>query len=486
MDKLELPQIPAQVLQSWPKEAQQYVAASQTLLHQLVTQLNELQSKLEQNSHNSSKPPSSDPPFQRPPKNTNQKTKSGKPKGGQVGHPKHQRSLLPSDQVDLIVTPPPPACANPKCKAKLKASDQLGEVGRHQVWELPIVRAQVTEYQLPSYECSLCQSHTPTPWPDGVPHGQFGPHLVATLAVLHGQYQLSLRQIQELAQDLWQLPLSLGGVADACSKTSQALTRPLREVQAAVQSAPRVHLDETGWYRGGKLTWLWVAVAPLATLFQVHSGRGKTQLKELIGEDYQGYIHSDRWHAYLKFEATRHQLCWAHLIRNLRGLAQRAGPAREWGEAMLGQTQKLFEVWHRFQDSDGTVGRDWLSQEVEPIRAEFKAGLVRGQNLADGKVKTFCQQLLAVEERLYLFVKVEGISPTNNQAERALRPAVIWRKKCYGNQSERGEEFVERVLSVRATCQKQERNFLGFVRECLSAKWFNLTTPQLFPPAPAL
>jgi transposase-like protein len=134
--------------------------------------------------------------------------------------------------------------------------------------------------------------------------------------VLHGQYQLSLRQIQELALDLWQLPLSLGGLADACTKTSQALEKSLGEVQAQVQTSTSVHLDETGWYRNGKLKWLWVAVSPRATLFQVHPGRGKTELAALIGEDYQGYLHSDRWHPYLAFEAARHQLCWTDAMPN--------------------------------------------------------------------------------------------------------------------------------------------------------------------------
>jgi transposase len=485
MDKLELPQIPSEVLQNCPKQVQEYVAALQTIVGQLVTQLSELQSKLDQNSQNSSKPPSADPPFKRPPKNTNHKTKSDKPKGGQVGHPKHQRTLLEPDQVDLIVTPPPPACANPQCKARLRASDQLGEVLRHQLWELPIVKAHVTEYQLPNYECSLCQTITPTPWPKQVPKGQFGPNLVATLAVLHGQYQLSLRQTQELAVDLWQLPLSLGGIADACTKTSQALQKPLDEVQNKVQTSTTVQVDETGWYRAGKLKWLWVAVSKLTTRFQVHPGRGKTEFEALIGKDYQGYLHSDRWHCYLNFEATRHQLCWAHLIRNLRGLSQRAGPAKKWGEAMLLHAQKLFEVWHHFVQKADEAERDWLKQEVEPVRAAFKTGLERGQSLPDGCVTSFCKKLLKVEERLYLFVKVAGISPTNNTAERALRPAVIWRKKCYGNQSAGGEEFVERVLSVRATCQQHQRNFLNFVRECLKAKWFSLPTPQLFPlPSP--
>lgn len=125
---------------------------------------------------------------------------------------------------------------------------------------------------------------------------------------------------------------------------------------------------------------------------------------------------------------------------------------------------------------------------MPPIRAEFKAGLERGLGLPDGKVKAFCRELVGLEERLYLFVKEVGVAPTNNAAERALRGAVIWRlrEKCYGNQSRWGEEFVERLLSIGASCHKQGLSLLTFLGQCLEAQWYDQATPLLFAPAPTL
>jgi hypothetical protein len=480
MEKFEIPQIQAEILQSWPFEARQYIGVLQTYLQNLQTEVAELQAQLAQNSQNSSKPPSSDPPFKRPPKKTNAKQKSEKAKGGQVGHTRHSRELLPVEAVAEIVEIYPSECE--ECHAPLHPSDQTGQMVRHQVWELPKVKATVTEYQFYACQCYQCSQLTKSEkdWPKDVPTGQFGPHLVATLGVLHGQYQLSVRQTQQLAFDLWELPLSLGGVSKSCQKVSNALTTSYHLIEEKVQNQPTNHVDETGWKREGGLRWLWTATNGVASLFKISDNRAGQSLKELLGENYPGIIHSDRHKPYLKLAATRHQLCWAHLIRNLRGLSQRAGPAEPWAEESLRESEKLFEVWQRFKR--GEIERVQLHGEVGPIRAAFKKQLQAGTTLGDGKVRAFSRELLKLEERLYLFVYVKepGVEPTNNAAEQALRCAVIWRKKCFGNQSDWGERFVERVLSVRATVQKQGLNFLHYLTTCLEAEWFATPAPTLF------
>lgn len=476
MEKFEVPQIQVELLHSLPKEVQEYILTLQKLLETLVTQNQELSIQITQNSQNSSKPPSSDPTFKRPLKKT--KEKSNKTKGAQVGHSRHLRELVPLEAVDEVVEIYPHECAH--CHAPLAVKDPTGEPLRHQVWELPPVKAQVKEYRFFTTQCSQCLWLTKSEkkWPQEVPAGQFGPRLVATLGVLHGQYQLSLRQTQELALDLWQLPLSLGGVADSCQKASTALAPTYASLERVVQKQPTNHVDETGWKREGNLRWLWVATNAVASLFKISSNRGGQSLKELIGENYVGFIHSDRHKPYLKLEQSCHQLCWAHLIRNLRGLGQRAGPAEPWANECLLESEKLFKQWHRFKDEE--ISRAELNDLVKPIRAAFKSQLKAGTTLGDGAVRAFSRELLTLEERLYHFVKEPGVEPTNNAAEQALRCAVIWRKKCFGNQSDWGERFVERVLSVRATVQKQGLNFLNYLSGCLEAEWFKTPAPALF------
>ena len=478
MEKFEAPQIQVEIIQSLPKEVQEYFAALQTFVQNLQNQVIELQAQLAQNSQNSSKPPSSDPPFKRPPKKTRDKEKAAKPKGGQVGHSRNLRELLPVEEVDEIVEIYPHECT--QCHSPLRLSDQLGAPLRHQVWELPKVKASVKEYQFYTRQCSQCSHLTKSEknWPKDVPTGQFGPHLVATLGVLHGQYQLSMRQTQELVFDLWQLPLSLGAVADSCRKVTTTLEPSYTLIEATVEKHPTNHVDETGWKREGKLRWLWVATNAAASLFKVTGSRCGKSLQGLLGEDYAGIVHSDRHKPYLKLEEGRHQLCWAHLIRNLRGLSQRAGPAEKWAEDGLSQSEKLFAVWHLFKS--GNIERVQLQSEVGSIRAAFKRQLESGTTLGDRKVRAFSRELVKLEERLYLFVKEPGVEPTNNAAEQALRGAVIWRKKCFGNQSDWGERFVERILSVRATVQKQGQNFLAYLTECLQATWFKTSAPTLF------
>ena len=476
MSKNELPQIKVEIVQSWPLEAQEYFAALQTYLQELQTQVAQLTQQLNQNSQNSSQPPSADSPFKRPPKKPRESIP--KPRGGQVGHTRHLRELVPVEQVDEVIEFYPQDCGH--CHAPLHSDDQVGEPLRHQVWELPVVKASVKEYQFYTCECKHCLQLTKSEknWPQAVPTGQFGPKLVATLGVLHGQYQLSMRQTQELAFDLWQLPLSLGAVADSCHKVSVALEPSYQDIESSVQTHPTNHVDETGWKREGKLRWLWVATNPAASLFKVTNSRCGKSLQSLIGEDYKGIVHSDRHKPYLKLEESRHQLCWAHLIRNLRGLSQRASPAKEWAESCLLESEKLFKVWHRFKGEE--VSRTELIELVEPIRAKFKSQLQAGTTVGDGKVKAFSREVLRLEERLYIFVKEPGVEPTNNAAEQALRCGVIWRKKCFGSQSDWGEGFVARVLSVRATSQKQGLNFLNYLSQCLEAHWFKTTAPALF------
>jgi transposase len=497
MSKFEVPQISAEVLQSWPKEAQAYINDLQTLLEQLLAQNQQLLARLNQDSQNSSKPPSTDPPFKRTPKKS--KKSSGKSPGGQVGHPRHERKLVPLAKVDQVVELRPWHCANPACLVAFKASDQLGLPLRHQVWELPPLQALVTEYQCYIYECSQCQQLTQPPLPAQAPPngGQFGPQLVAIFGLLHGQYQLSLRQIQNLALTWWGLEISLGAIAECCTKVSQSLENGYQQVQSQVHQSEAVHVDETGWKRKGKRCWLWVAVAAAASLFRIAPRRNGESLKALIGPDYAGFLHSDRHSPYLGWSAHRHQLCWAHLIRNLRGLRDKAGPGppQAWVDQCLELTHQLFQLYHTYHAALPTAADDaerlsaWaeFKGKVEPIRMAFKLQLAKGQELADGNVKAFSRELLGLEERLYLFVKEPFlVSPTNNAAERALRPAVIWRKKCFGNQSEGGERFVERVLSVQASCQKQGRSFLAYLKASLVALWTDQTAPPLFasPPTP--
>lgn len=458
--------IPTESLEKLPAEVRLYI-------RYLENRISELEAKLAQNSQNSSKPPSSDPPSAppRPPK-----TKTGRPKGAQKGHKRHQREFVALDAVDEVKEWRPNLCE--KCALPLRPQDQSLQPRRHQIWEVPAVKAVVTEHQFYQGECPSCAHITCATAEPPLPKGAFGPHLSSLVATLHGRYRLSMREIVKLAQVLWQLPLSLGSVAAICGEASSALAGGYGEAQAKITESENCHIDETGWKTQGKRRWLWVAFSTSVVVFHLSLSRGSAVLQKLVGSAYGGIIHSDRLRSYRGLQPQRHQLCWAHLLRNLKGLRQRAGPAEGWASATLEWVKLLFKVWQRYRQ--GALSWEELGRQMGPIRAGFKSQLKAGCEVADPKVQSFSVNLLEVESCLWLFVEHVGLEPTNNNAERALRGAVIWRKTCFGTQSEAGERFVERVLTVEATCRKQGRSFVEYLQAALEAKWAGQSSPALF------
>lgn len=447
-------------------------------LHQQVIELQqqvvELQARLNQHSGNSSKPPSSDPPSAspRPPA-----TPRGRPRGGQVGHDGHHRPLLPPDQVDSIVPHHPSAC--PHCQTELSPDlPDCADVLRQQVWELPQIQAQVTEHQYHTVCCPSCQAAVRAPRPNDVPPGVFGPRVAALIGVLRGDYHLSAQQSRQLLADLYGLDVSDGSVVALQGVVSDALATPYQTLHEHIQQAAVVNVDETGWKECGKRRWLWVVVTQAATLFQVASGRGQAVLRALLGEQYRGLVGSDRLKTYRWVDADRRQLCWAHLIRNLLALADRGGELRVWAEALLAVVDMLFGLWYRFRE--GAISRAELQAAVSVLQAMMREQVERGTRRYDA-AEGLSRELLELWPALWTFVAVEGVEPTNNVAERALRPAVLWRKRSFGAQSVAGNTFVERILSVRATCAQQKRHLLTFVEQAVQAHWAGQPAPSLVP-----
>lgn len=462
MQKVELP---PEILEDASPPLQAYI-------RYLENRISELEAQLAQNSQNSSKPPSSDPPSAppRPPK-----TKSGRHKGGQKGHQRYQRELVAVEEVDQIKEWRPIKCE--KCALPLRPHDQIGQLQRQQIWEVPPVRAVVTEHQFYQCECPSCGYVSRAKAEVSLARGAFGSNLTSLVATLHGRYRVSMREIVVLAQVLWQLPLSLGSVAAMCGEASQALEGGYRQAQAKVAESNSCHIDETGWKTLGKRRWLWVAFSALAVVFHLSQSRGGAVLQKLVGSGYGGIIHSDRLRSYRGVPMERHQLCWAHLLRNIKGLGQRAGPAQAWAALTLEWVRQLFEVWHQYRA--GSLSWEELVRQMKPIRAGFKTQLEAGCEVADPRVQSFSVALLEVESCLWLFAQIESLEPTNNHAERALRPAVIWRKTCFGTQSEAGERFVERVLTVEATCRKQGHSFVSYLKASLEAQRAGQPSPAL-------
>jgi transposase len=273
----------------------------------------------------------------------------------------------------------------------------------------------------------------------------------------------------------------VGSVDALCRATAAALAAPVAAVRATLPAAPVVNADETHWPRpqARRRHWLWVAVTEAATVFTLVASRGSAVIKALLGEDYAGVVGSDRYSAYGWLDDARRQLCWAHLVRDLQALVDRGGAAERLGTAALALVADLFAAWHRFRG--GALDRAGLLAALDPVQDALAAVVDDGLVCGDPKTVTLCAALDRRWPALWTFADAEGVEPTNNAAERALRQAVLWRKGSYGTQSDVGDRFVERVLTVLATCRQQGRSVLDYLTAACTAALQGLAPPPLLP-----
>jgi transposase len=447
-------------------------AALQARVRELETRLEVLERRLNQNSSNSSKPPSSDPPSVKlPPK----KKPTGRRPGGQPGHKAAFRPLVPVEQVDEVVHHWPDDCEGCGDKLARRNRTEVGDPERHQVTEIPEVKGHVTEHQLHSQMCA-CGHTTCAELPPGVPSGAFGPRLVAVVALFTGLYRVSRRVAVSALGDLFGVKLALGSISNAEEAMSTAVSAPVEQARQHVERQPVAYVDETGWRQGRMKAWLWTAAAGTVAVFMVHAKRSTAAAKELLG-NFAGILITDRWSAYAAWALSRRQLCWAHLLRDFNFIAESKGTAGQIGGALVRLHKKVFRHWHRVRD--GTITRDAFKKNVAPIRQQIELLLKSGVVCHAPKVAGMCNELLEAYPALWTFVDVEGVEPTNNFAERNLRPAVLWRKVSFGSHSEAGSRFAARMMTVGATLKLQGRNVLDYLVQANEAALFGRPAPSL-------
>jgi transposase len=320
--------------------------------------------------------------------------------------------------------------------------------------------------------CPGCSALNRAPVPAG---GKgFVPRLTALMGVLIGHYRMSRRSVTDLLGRLLDVPAPSLGSTEACTQeTSAALEAAYRDIQAEVRGSWWACVDETPWKLCGQKRWLWVGAAERATAFRIGRGRGKKELREFLGE-FNGILSSDRWCSYQAY--PKRQICWAHLIRNCRKLVLRGGKAAEFGEAGEKLCEQVFERWRSYRA--GELARDEWQRAMRALEQEFRRLAEEGEKSINQKVASMCRNLLKLWPSLWTFVD-EPVEPTNNTAERALRKAVLWRKNCFGNQSEAGLRYAERILSVSATCQQQKIHPLDFVARSIAALRAGTTAPHI-------
>lgn len=395
-------------------------------------------------------------------------------RGAQPGHAARNREPVPENKVERFEDVKPDKCQ--RCGKRLGGDGQLFR--QHQVTELPQPKAETVEWRLWACRCG-CGEVTAARLPEGVPRGNFGPRLQAFVGLLTGGHRLSKRTVQELLRDAFGIAMSLGSVTECERAVTDALAAPHAEALAYVQEQPVKHADETGWPEGQRKAYLWTVVTPLVIVFMIAYGRTKALAKALLGPG--GVLVTDRLASYYFWPRRRHQFCWAHLKRRFEEFLLGDAASHEVGASLLTQVRILFELWYRVRD--GTLSRAALRRAMAPVQRSVKTLLLQGAACSDPEVAGTCRELLEHEAALWTFVRYEGVEPTNNTSERALRHGVLYRRACFGTQSARGSRFVERMLTVRATLRAQGRNVLAFVVAACEARLARNTAPSLLPRA---
>jgi len=424
------------------------IESLQAQVVKLRAEVEELRARLNRDSSNSSQPPSSKPLWKSP-----ADRKKGRKRGGQPGHGGRKREFVTPD---LVEDHRPTTCSG--CGESLTGDDRVPF--RHQVTEIPEVVAVVTEHRVHTLQCNGCGQETAGDLPRAVPWSSFGPRLQAMVAVCSGGYRLSKRSTRELLRDFFGVRISLGAISNIEQYVSAALEGPMLEAIEHVKRSRAAYVDETGWLQRACRAWLWVAVTARVALFFVRPRRTKATAIEILGRWFVGVSITDRYPGYDWIAAERHQFCWAHLIRDYRGLLDYES-SRPYAEQMLTAIERMFAAWHGARL--GTTAE--VAAALAPSQREIHELLVEGSEASDKRLRQLSRALLKREASLWTFVRRHDVEPTNNIAERALRHAVLWRKSSLGTDSDKGSRFAERILTVVSSLRLQGRRVLAYVAD---------------------
>ncbi len=424
--------------------------AVQDSLYQLRKRIEQLEARLKQNSSNSSRPPSTDSPFQKSPPKEGEKIK--KKPGAKKGHPGHGQTLLTPTETRHV----PPGL----CPCGNTEFPETQPFHTHQTIELPEIKMDVIHHVLLQGACPICERLVKAVIPEEHKTG-YGPRLTALIGEMSGIHGGSRRSIMGLCASVLGFHISCGAVQKAIDRVSEAIEPHYDAIGEKARSSVVNFIDETSWFLNGVLMWLWVMANTSVAFYLIHPRRSKEAFAALI-ENWTGILVSDGYGVYQKWVNLR-QTCLAHLIRKAKALAESSNP-----------DIAVFGCW----------ARDELRclchmAKVPPTIDEWCAFYARLSELIivnhdrKDEVGIFARRLLREMDSLWVFLGVDEVEPTNNRAERAARFGVLWRKRSQGTSSEKGNRWVERILSLRETCRIRDRHSFSILVDAVQSKFQN-------------
>lgn len=443
------------------------IAQRDAEIAELKTRVADLEQQLGQNSTNSGKPPSTDPPGTRP-----EKKPTGRSRGGQPGHKPNTRVLFPPEKVTRRTKLAPKRCRG--CGGRNLAAEGI-DPRVHQVIDIPEIKPDVHEIVMGGACCKDCGKTTWASLPADVPSHMFGPRLLAFIGYFLGA-RTSRRQLREYLSEIFGIPVSLGALSEAEERISDALAAPVDAAACYVRAHPVKHVDGSTWRIAGLYAALWTIATRSVAVFFVTADACRETIAALLGT-LSGIMVTDRGSQFGFWAMERRQICWAHLIRKFVAFSERKDAGRQLGDDLLLLSHAMLSAWHKVRD--GTLKRAQYQRMATNAQLAFEGLLERGAELRLRGVSGSCLDILEHKTALFTFAFERGVDPTNNHAERALRPFVLWRKVSYGSQSQRGCLFAQRVMTVIHSLRLQRRSILGFLlAACDPAQ---LQVPTLIP-----
>ena len=344
----------------------------------------------------------------------------------------------------------------------------------------PIV--DITEYRLFSGQCQHCNEMVRGSKPESAPQGIMGPNLLSYIALLAGQYHLSVRKTRSLLQEQLGTTFSVGAISEAQTKVASMLTPLHQAIRAAIQKAPFVHVDETSHPRNDEesLRWCWLVSSDRLVYEKILFSRSAHSAKSMLGENYTGVVISDQCPSYNWIASSQHQLCWAHIKRNLQQMADYSGGGHTAyvGRHLCLLTNAIFRVRHQYDSK--TLPVDIYNRRMRRLQKAFDYWLTKGQSVMVKRYRGRCNLLVKHRESLWVFLKQAHIPLTNNEAERCIRGGVIQRKISYGTTSDAGDKFRGRIHTLIETCKKQGLSSMAVLTEIVTSVVQRQPYPKVF------
>ena len=447
-----------------PEPVRHYILYLEQALHNLQKQVDDygkriekLEVKTRENSRNSSKPPSSDSPFDRSGRKNGKK--GSRPKGGQKGHKAYKQQMLSPNKSHALM---PERC---RCGNTDFGGSRMEPFYTHQHIELPEIQMEISHFILHRCDCPSCGKTVKAVLPEPVRYG-YGPRLSALIAELSGIKAMSRNDVKHICESVLRMPIATGTIQKIVDRASEAITPAYKAIGDVARSSLCNYIDETSWFNQNGLQWLWAMVNDRVAFYRIDAHRSKDAFNQLI-QDWRGILVSDSYGLYRNWVHGR-QTCLAHLIRKADALCEREKPdLRRFGHIMASLLRQLIQF-----AKDPPPPRQWQQYYAQLL---FALSLWEPDKSDAGQL---ARQILREIDSLWFFIEHEGVEPTNNRAERALRFGVLWRKRSLGTQSEKGNRWVERILSLKETCRLKAKSTFQALELCIES-FFNNDKPDL-------